>query len=129
MSLLNPPSNPIILPTIILIPILPTLPPHPPTLILPPLPPIIFINIRYHPIPPLPIPYPSSLPPFPPNFLIPIQHPLLYPFTQPPTNILSHTVNINLPINSYFIPPTLIFLLPLIYFTTTNLLIPPLPQY
>ena len=127
ISVVNRASNQIIVPTIILIGILGSLGDaknsH-----LTPLVAMIFIKIGYHPIAGLAMAYASSLGGFGANFLIGMQDALVYAFTEP-TKIVSDSVKINVAMNWYFIAASVILVLPVIYFTTTKVVIPRLGEY
>ena len=90
---------------------------------------MIFIKIGYHPIAGLAMAYASSLGGFGANFLIGMQDALVYAFTEPATKIVSDSVKINVAMNWYFIAASVILVLPVIYFTTTKVVIPRLGEY
>ena len=54
---------------------------------------------------------------------------LVYAFTEPATKIVSDSVKINVAMNWYFIAASVILVLPVIYFTTTKVVIPRLGEY
>ncbi|MCH4430636.1 AbgT family transporter [Staphylococcus haemolyticus] len=129
ISVINRASKRIIVPTIILIGILGSLAGDAATVILPPLAAMIFIKIGYHPIAGLAMAYASSLGGFGANFLIGMQDALVYAFTEPATKIVSDSVKINVAMNWYFIAASVILVIPVIYFTTTKVVIPRLGEY
>ena len=53
-----------------------------------------------------------------------MQDALVYAFTEPATKIVSDSVKINVAMNWYFIAASVILVLPVIYFTTTKVVIP-----
>ena len=89
---------------------------------------MIFIKIGYHPIAGL-----NGLCFFIRWFwcklLIGMQDALVYAFTEPATKIVSDSVKINVAMNWYFIAASVILVLPVIYFTTTKVVIPRLGEY
>ena len=58
-----------------------------------------------------------------------MQDALVYAFTEPATKIVSDSVKINVAMNWYFIAASVILVLPVIYFTTTKVVIPRLGEY
>ena len=118
-----------IVPTIILIGILGSLAGDAATVILPPLAAMIFIKIGYHPIAGLAMAYASAVGGFGANLLIGMQDALVYAFTEPATKIVSDSVKINVAMNWYFIAASVFLVLPVIYFTTTKIVLPRLGTY
>ena len=58
-----------------------------------------------------------------------MQDALVYAFTEPATKIVSDSVKINVAMNWYFIAASVILVIPVIYFTTTKVVIPRLGEY
>lgn len=58
-----------------------------------------------------------------------MQDALVYAFTEPATKIVSDSVKIDVAMNWYFIAASVILVLPVIYFTTTKVVIPRLGEY
>lgn len=129
ISVVNKASRKMIVPTIILIGILGSLAGDAATVILPPLAAMIFIKIGYHPIAGLAMAYASAVGGFGANLLIGMQDALVYAFTEPATKIVSDSVKINVAMNWYFIAASVFLVLPIIYFTTTKIVLPRLGTY
>ena len=129
ISVVNKASRKMIVPTIILIGILGSLAGDAATVILPPLAAMIFIKIGYHPIAGLAMAYASAVGGFGANLLIGMQDALVYAFTEPATKIVSDSVKINVAMNWYFIAASVFLVLPVIYFTTTKIVLPRLGTY
>ncbi|PTE68162.1 aminobenzoyl-glutamate transporter [Staphylococcus devriesei] len=129
ISVVNKASKKMIVPTIILIGILGSLAGDAATVILPPLAAMIFIKIGYHPIAGLAMAYASAVGGFGANLLIGMQDALVYAFTEPATKIVSDSVKINVAMNWYFIAASVFLVLPVIYFTTTKIVLPRLGTY
>lgn len=129
ISVVNKASRKMIVPTIILIGILGSLAGDATTVILPPLAAMIFIKIGYHPIAGLAMAYASAVGGFGANLLIGMQDALVYAFTEPATKIVSDSVKINVAMNWYFIAASVFLVLPIIYFTTTKIVLPRLGTY
>ncbi|RIL72490.1 AbgT family transporter [Staphylococcus devriesei] len=129
ISVVNKASRKMIVPTIILIGILGSLAGDAATVILPPLAAMIFIKIGYPPIAGLAMAYASAVGGFGANLLIGMQDALVYAFTEPATKIVSDSVKINVAMNWYFIAASVFLVLPVIYFTTTKIVLPRLGTY